>query len=592
VTTGSGADDETRLESDAHASAPRRAQESLQSLESTGPSINLHSLTGPAYRSATASLASTIAVRDEQAARAKGATKLAFVAAIVTLTALQFPQQHAPWGRAISNVGLLCVLFSALLLLWRQRRSSFDPNEVVLLALVAAPATLAITYDVGVFSPVVLVLFLLVYFFGLSDQGGQSHLVFGACSGGYLLLALLTIVGVVDAGDSMVPLRDVDTTALVALTGVIEVLFAMTYWLARMSRRATMEAMMRLETAQRQIRQREALLDEARAEMRHAKNVARIGRLTGHDVGPYCAGEVLGRGAMGEVYEATQRDDDTRVALKVLHAHMVDSEHYVERFVREARVTSALESEHIVQVYDSGEAFDGSPYLAMEYLQGNDLGWHIRQRGRFSLADAIELIAQLSRGLAVAHEAGVVHRDLKPANVFFDEKNQAWKLLDFGISKVHESGGTLTGGDAIGTPSYMAPEQAGGEEVDARADVFSLGVIAYRVLTGRPAFTGKDAIGTMMAVIKDQPVQPSELAPLDVDVDRALAIALAKERDERFDTARAFAKALFSASRARLPDALRTKADRLLQERPWKRDTSGATQVDRKSSQGAETRVE
>ena len=590
MTRPSGGDEPTRADSGVRKDAAVEPQEDVTG--ASGPSIQLRSLSGAEYRSATASLVSTVAVRDEQAARAKAATKLSVAASCVTLVALQFPQHHAPGGRILSAVSLVGVLVCGLVLMWRQRRSAFNPSEVAMLGLVSVPATLTITYDVGVFSPVVLVLFLLVYFFGLSDDSRSGVLVVLACAGGYVGLALLTIVGRIDPGQSMVPLGDVDRVALIALTTVIALLFGMTHLLARMSRRATMEAMLNLELAQRQVRQREALLNEVHAEMRDVKKAGRIGRLTGQDVGPYWVGEVLGRGAMGEVYEGAEREGEEQVALKVLHAHMIDSEHYVERFFREAQITSALESAHIVGVHGSGHAPDGSPYLAMEHLKGHDLGWHVRDRGRFSLSDATELIAQLGRGLAVAHDAEVVHRDLKPANVFFDEKSKVWKVLDFGISKIHQSGGTLTGGDAIGTPSYMAPEQAAGEDVDRRADIFALGVIAYRVLTGRPAFTGKDALTTMLAVMKDQPVRPSELAPLDIDVDRALALALAKERDHRFDSARDFAKALFSASRARLPDDLRDKADRLIAARPWKHDTSGVTQVDRKADPPTETHVE
>jgi serine/threonine-protein kinase len=174
--------------------------------------------------------------------------------------------------------------------------------------------------------------------------------------------------------------------------------------------------------------------------------------------------------------------------------------------------------------------------------------------------------------LAEAALADVVHRDLKPQNVFLALHAggpPVWKVLDFGVSKLASDPGTLTQGAPIGTPAYMAPEQARGERVDPRADVFSLACIAYRALTGRPAFAGSELPQILFDVCFAQPVQPGTLVMLPVDVERVLALGLAKRSDDRLDSARGFAAALRSAFAGSLSPPLRARADALLASAPW-----------------------
>jgi serine/threonine-protein kinase len=147
-----------------------------------------------------------------------------------------------------------------------------------------------------------------------------------------------------------------------------------------------------------------------------------------------------------------------------------------------------------------------------------------------------------------------------------------WKVLDFGVSKINDVASTLTQGAAVGTPSYMSPEQARGQEVDHRADVFALGVVAYRAMTGRPAFTAPDSVTTLYNVAHVQPVRPGELVRVTDDVERVLALVLAKERERRFSSASMFALALRDAARQRLDERLRRDADALLEEHPWGTD--------------------
>jgi serine/threonine-protein kinase len=340
--------------------------------------------------------------------------------------------------------------------------------------------------------------------------------------------------------------------------------------MARRSRIATREAFERLEQAALQIKQRDALLNEARADL-DAARAAKIGRYTDQSVAGYAVGEIIGRGAMGEVYRAAHSTSGREVALKFLSPAVLSEPEYVERFLREGNVAGTLRSPHVVSVLELGRAPDGAPFIAMELLDGRDLADRLRGEKRLSPVEVAEIVSHVAQGLAVADEAGIVHRDIKPQNVFAVEQgaHRIWKVLDFGVSKVREVTSHLTQGAAIGTPSYMSPEQARGIDVDHRSDVFSLGAIAYRCLVGRPAFTAQESVLTLYNVVHVQPARPSDFADLGPDVERVLALALAKDRERRFATASMFAAALSDALRERLDARLRTDADALIAEQPW-----------------------
>jgi serine/threonine-protein kinase len=325
--------------------------------------------------------------------------------------------------------------------------------------------------------------------------------------------------------------------------------------------------------AEREMRRRGLLLAEARAELDNVIAGAKLGSLSGTDVGPYRVEEVIGRGGMGEVYRAVDRGTGEACALKVLHAAALEDATSVERFFREAEVSSSLDSAHIVRVHATGTTPEGLPYIAMELLTGCDLARLLQQHGSLSPAECAKLVSDLARALGAARRAGIVHRDIKPQNVFRAEKPERtlWKLLDFGVTKLLDgSSRTLTRGAAVGTPAYMSPEQVRGLAVDHRSDVFSLGVVAYRAVTGQPAFTGPDHLAIMYQVYHQQPQQPSSLVALHPDVDLVFAIVLAKDRDARFQTAEAFATALADAVEGRLAAPLRSRGEALVGERPWR----------------------
>jgi serine/threonine-protein kinase len=207
----------------------------------------------------------------------------------------------------------------------------------------------------------------------------------------------------------------------------------------------------------------------------------------------------------------------------------------------------------------------------MERLRGETLSARLREKGRMSLPEAMQLLDDLTRGIGAAHAQGIVHRDLKPQNVFAHHSDGliVWKILDFGVSKLLSEDGTLTHGRLVGTPSYMAPEQASGSEVDHRADLYSIVVVLYRALTGRPAFTGPSLPVLMRNVSDIMPPAPSHIAELPDDIDLVFAIGMAKRPDDRFDEARALHEAFRAAHEGSLGAQLRRRGERLVEAMPW-----------------------
>ncbi|MEJ7601367.1 MAG: serine/threonine-protein kinase, partial [Kofleriaceae bacterium] len=240
------------------------------------------------------------------------------------------------------------------------------------------------------------------------------------------------------------------------------------------------------------------------------------------------------------------------------------------RFLREAETASRLDCPNVVRVLEVGTTAAEIPFLAMERLRGHDLAHQLRRHRKIQLPQARILAEQIAIGLEAARVAGIVHRDLKPHNVFLAEtvNERVWKILDFGVSKSGGTG-TLTRGHVVGTPAYMAPEQARGEDVDHRADVYSLAAILYRAVTGHPAFQGKDVPSTLYDVVYRVPSQPSLLASVSTDVDRVLAIGLAKQARDRFDTAAELARWFAAAVETRLDPEQRRRADDVIAKYPW-----------------------
>lgn len=255
---------------------------------------------------------------------------------------------------------------------------------------------------------------------------------------------------------------------------------------------------------------------------------------------------LLGAGAMSVVALAFHLELEQRVAIKFLHARSFDQEQTAQRFKREARAAARIHSEHVVRVLDVGALPDGTPYIVMEHLQGNDLATELERRGKLPATEATGYLLDACEALAAAHAAGVVHRDLKPENLFLAERSDGRrivKLLDFGISKsvignsVTDLALTRTA-TFMGSPLYMSPEQMRSpRNVDARSDIWSLGAISYELLSGQLPYNAESIPQLCLAVISDEPRPLAELAPdLPPGLVAIVQRCLEKDREKRYST--------------------------------------------------------
>jgi eukaryotic-like serine/threonine-protein kinase len=425
-------------------------------------------------------------------------------------------------------------------------------------------------YYWGVFSPALLVVPFSVFVFTLGQKLSLALINAGALIAVHMAMALMTILGVLPDVGVFSP-SDRDPAHLVIALLLTQFIFIATIGIARRVRRVARVALEDLGRAGRDVAQRELLLAEARQDLRQALQIGGPGRYTEQQIGQYRLGVVLGRGGMGEVYEATHLETGRPAALKLLYPHLLSDPGHYERFMREARMAASLQARNVVRVLAMSEAGESPPYLVMEKLSGRDLGAVLKARPRMPPAEVAEMVRQTALGLAAAHAAGIVHRDLKPANLFRVEAAGAeplWKILDFGASKLVQHG-TLTEGMIVGTPQYMSPEQARGAPADHRSDVYALAVIAYRALTGYPAFSGTDTPAVMFAVAHRMPERPSEISPLPPQVDDVLAVGMAKDPEHRFESARELAEHLAEAVHGRVAPDVRTRAWLLASDWPW-----------------------
>jgi predicted Ser/Thr protein kinase len=314
----------------------------------------------------------------------------------------------------------------------------------------------------------------------------------------------------------------------------------------------------------RSLRDKDRDLDLAQRNLDRAVAAVQPGRLSSQVLdGKYRLGELLGRGGMGEVYQAERLDGGGEVAVKVLYAHLCSPEDLL-RFRREAAIAEKLPTQHIARVHDVGHSAEGGHhYLVMELLRGEDLGTLLRRRSLLPSGELLPIIDQLAAGLASAHALGIVHRDLKPQNIFLVGNPPQVKLLDFGIARFLEGGELTQSAMLIGSPGYLAPEQASSEygEVGPRADVFALGTIIYRALTGQSAFAARNPAIAVYEVVHNEPAPPSDVnRELPADVDVVLAIALAKKPAERYATTTELARDLRRAFTEGVDNDVRSRA--------------------------------
>jgi serine/threonine-protein kinase len=426
----------------------------------------------------------------------------------------------------------------------------YQPRPVGLLWLASNVGVLPAIAYFGPFSAVVMVTMLAIVFIALGRVRWTALATAAIIIVGHVAIAVPIILGwLPDRG--VLTSRAATPQQLWVAELLIVAFLSSGYALGRWARSMSALAVAELQQAMQVIGDKEQALAEVVDQARRA-NRANEGRWSHQTMGSFKLGFVLGRGAMGEVYEAL-RGDGTPAAVKLLNARSTASSTLVERFHREMAVAARLESPHIVRVYELSPADAPVPYIAMERLHGGDLATRLRAENRIPSDELVVLLDQVARGLEVARQAGVVHRDLKPHNLFLHDGG-IWKILDFGVSKLLGSEGTLTGEGIVGTPQYMAPEQAQGGEVTHAADVYALGAIAYRCLTGRSPFHGRDLAELVYQLVHAQPLRPRTFGRVALPIEHALAIAMAKDPRRRFSSAQAFAQAFVAARRGRLPD--------------------------------------
>src|ERR1700759_4351462 len=272
--------------------------------------------------------------------------------------------------------------------------------------------------------------------------------------------------------------------------------------------------------------------------------------------GKYRLDAIVGEGGMGAVWSATHTGLGQAVAIKFINKEFVTSTDALRRFDSEAKAAAQLRSRHVVQVFDNGTLEDGTPYIAMELLRGENLYARVHRAGPVPLPEAVEILAQCCRALGRAHAAGIIHRDIKPDNIFLaqsDEDAILVKILDFGIAKFNagpnDHGATRTG-SVVGTPLYMSPEQARGlKTIDHRTDLYSLGLVAYTIFTGNLAFSS-ESFGDLLLQICTAPL-PSLVAGapwLPPAMEAWFQRAGAREPAHRFASAQELAEALRGAS--------------------------------------------
>jgi eukaryotic-like serine/threonine-protein kinase len=497
--------------------------------------------------------------------RTRNFARICFPVAIAGAVALAFlPGERVATLLMLSAIALACVALIYLIYRTRDPAKFQQDFGIALGWYVPALAVCSAVPYFGPYSPVPVLLVLGIYINAMGQRFGIALSIYSTCAIVQACSGSLAIFGIADPG--FVKGEWLDLEIRVICQVLVQIVLLGSFLIARASRRSSLIALAELQRAVRSVAQREALLDEAREELRRALGGGR-GRFTEQQIGRYRLGEVIGRGAMGEVYESVDPSGQP-VAVKMLGQASLGNPHHVQRFLRELRTATAIDSPNVVRVFEVGE--EPLPHLVMERLDGRDLASLLRERRVLSHERVMDLVRQAGAGITAAGVAGIIHRDLKPQNLML--AGSTWKVLDFGVSRLADSGDTLTAGQVIGTPAYMAPEQARGEPVSHRTDLYALAAIAYRALTGQAPHSGGEIADILYRVVHTGPRRPGSVATLPADVDLVLAVGLAKDPADRFGTATEFADALASALTSSLEDSIRARGRKLIARGAWVRD--------------------
>ncbi len=444
-----------------------------------------------------------------------------------------------PQAKRVFILSLLGIAGACGWLRWELRRDEgYTIERATAVAYVTIIGAFTGIWFFGVYSPATMILPFGIAFFSVGQSGRAVTAVYATCAGLHLGLTGLVATGVIqDRGMIRTDgLTHVDQVMFIVL---MQAVLFFTFAMQRKARTATIEAIEQHDRVVRSLAHRDALLREARQDLAQVMQAGGVGRWTEEVIGNYRLGRVIGRGAMGEVYEAEHVQTRAPAAVKLLHPHALVQTELVQRFVREARIVAALNVPNVVRVLEVSPPDARFPYLVMERLVGSDLTDYLRENKRMGLRRrAADAPPGGRRPRRTAFAAGVVHRDLKPRNLFLARVGgqEVWKILDFGVARLAGEE-TLTVDQIVGTPNYMSPEQANGEPVTAKSDLFALGIVAYRTLTGRPAFEGETTAEILYKVVHTMPPRPTAVAPVPPEMDLVLAIALAKRPEDRFESA-------------------------------------------------------
>ncbi|HTE49458.1 MAG TPA: protein kinase [Kofleriaceae bacterium] len=321
-----------------------------------------------------------------------------------------------------------------------------------------------------------------------------------------------------------------------------------------------------VEVTAREAARAEALLVTAREEIDRVLASESGGLFSSLRLGVYDVGRLLGRGGVGEVYEARHAVTGQLVALKLLRRDRAAEAWHARRLRSEATALGRVRSDHVARIVDGGDLDDEIPFVAMEFIRGTSLAALLRERPSIDRATLAELVRDVGRGLGDVHAAGVLHLDIKPGNLIRSAGAGGWLLVDFGTAQLIDTG---TGPLVSGTPSYMSPEQARGDALDPRSDLYSFSLVLYRAVTGRPAFAVRDP-GEVETATAGGPPDPRAYADLSPDLELVLRIGLAASSDDRFASAAELGDAFAAALGDCLPAPLRRRGAELLARQPWR----------------------
>ncbi len=475
-----------------------------------------------------------------------------------------------PFAKQVFVAGLASAIATMALLLRSSYVSEYNVNSVGVGGISLAMAYTCTLYYIGSASQAAMTGALGLYIFCLGGSTVWSAAVYAALAAPHLVIATLIMSGVMlDRG--LIKVSTLPLTDQIALQGCVQAVYAVAFLAGRRSRRKLERVFSELEAAARLIAQRDALLNEAKRELERAVWVGGEGRFTEQVIGSFRLGNIIGRGGMGEVYDAVHIKTNEAAAVKLLSRNVVSDPNSVARFAREAKAASSFNSPHVVRVLEVPDEEAPVPYLAMERLRGEDLASMLRREQCLSARELIEIAEQVGRGLDEARAAGIIHRDIKPQNLFLARRESAsplWKVLDFGVAKLigHSS---LTDNQLVGTPDYMAPEQAAGDPVDHRADIYGLTAVLYRCVASRAPFVESSLAVLLHKVINKMPTRPSVLARASSDLDAFFAVGLSKAPGDRYGSGAELAEAFRLANAGALPTELRTRATQILERTPW-----------------------